>query len=383
MARASTKRGFTFKDFLVKLHLYLGLTLGLLFALLGLTGSMLAFDDEIVRLMNSDKLTSVEQGHMLSLEEATLHMQNWAETHDTKGELADIQPPTGSDGVYSFNYREGRRNVGAYKMDAYSGEILGEFHFTDTFMFTVMQFHEKFLAGGTGKTITGITAGTAFFILLSGYILWWPKKRRFKQAFKIKWNANTMRVLFDSHKAFGAALGLVMIVSAFTGFTMAFPEVFEAPISAFSERTQFQGPFESKDSGGEPLSLSALVMLVDERYSGGTITDIRLPRERTATYRLEVKHTGDIHEDGDTILLLDQYTGAELINWSPSQMTAADSFFNWMRPLHEAQAFGLIHQILFAIAGLLPPFLYVTGVWMWLKKRKLNRKPKRTAAAAA
>ena len=380
MARASTKRGFTFKDFLVKLHLYLGLTLGLLFALLGLTGSMLAFDDEIVRLMNSDKLTSTAQGQMLTLEAATTRMRDWASANNAAGELADIQPPTSSDGVYSFNYREGRRNVGAYKMDAYSGEILGEFRFTDTFMFTVMQFHEKFLAGGTGKTITGITAGTAFFILLSGYILWWPKKRRFKQAFKIKWNANTMRVLFDSHKAFGAALGLVMIVSAFTGFTMAFPEVFEAPISAFSERTQFQGPYESDDNGSDPLTLSSLVASVNERYSNATITNIRLPR---ATYRLELKHAGDIHEDGDTILLIDQYTGVELINWSPSKMTAADSFFNWMRPLHEAQAFGLIHQILFAIAGLLPPFLYITGVWMWLKKRRLNRKPKRMATAAA
>jgi uncharacterized iron-regulated membrane protein len=50
--------------------------------------------------------------------------------------------------------------------------------------------------------------------------------------------------------------------------------------------------------------------------------------------------------------------------------TAGDTFLAWQFPLHSGRAFGLTGRILICVTGLVVAMLSVTGLVIWLKKRR-------------
>jgi uncharacterized iron-regulated membrane protein len=76
------------------------------------------------------------------------------------------------------------------------------------------------------------------------------------------------------------------------------------------------------------------------------------------------------NEYGASAVYLDQYSGAVLDVWDSRELSAGSTLLEWMFPLHNGDALGLIGRLVVFIAGLLPAILFGTGVYMWLKKRR-------------
>jgi len=47
-----------------------------------------------------------------------------------------------------------------------------------------------------------------------------------------------------------------------------------------------------------------------------------------------------------------------------------DTFLAWQFPLHNGEAFGLTGRIAVFVAGIIPALLYISGIFIWWKKRK-------------
>ena len=65
-----------------------------------------------------------------------------------------------------------------------------------------------------------------------------------------------------------------------------------------------------------------------------------------------------------------------------STRRASDGFILWQRILHEGSAFGIPGRIITLLGGLLPSTLMVTGLLMWLRKRRARRAEKVVSVAA-
>ncbi len=88
-------------------------------------------------------------------------------------------------------------------------------------------------------------------------------------------------------------------------------------------------------------------------------------------YRYSVKtdrEMGGIY--GETIAILDADTGALKSLITPDTDSIGDVIHRWAIWLHTARVFGLPMQILICITGLIVTTLSITGVLIWLKKRK-------------
>ncbi|WP_315817284.1 PepSY-associated TM helix domain-containing protein [Paraflavitalea speifideaquila] len=119
---------------------------------------------------------------------------------------------------------EGRSGNTILRVNPYSGQVIslkeqkkGE---TDFFRFILNGHRFLWLPYKIGRPI--VNYGTLIFviILITGLVLWWPKKwtkATRQQSFSVKWKATFKRVNYDLHNVFGFYSLLFLTAIALTG----------------------------------------------------------------------------------------------------------------------------------------------------------------------
>ena len=87
-------------------------------------------------------------------------------------------------------------------------------------------------------------------------------------------------------------------------------------------------------------------------------------------YIYTVKSDYDIGKYGRTILWLDGISGAFIELYLPTGQKAGDTITIWLQDLHMAHVWGLPFKIFVCLMGLVVTMLSITGVYIWLKKRR-------------
>jgi uncharacterized iron-regulated membrane protein len=266
-------------------------------------------------------------------------------------------------------------------IDPYTGSVLGRDREWGTYLVSfIYELHESLLIDELGRTLVGFVA---IFLLVSigtGVFLWWPRSGRVRQAFLPVTGSSRIRRHYQRHKLTGAYSAIVLTVLAFTGLYLAFPTYVIPLVSVFSSVD------DSGDDGGvqshpvsdvPPLSAEQAVELVQRLFPDGRITYIGIPHEAVDAYEMTMHRPGDVRESvGNSMIWLDQYSGAVLKvrDWRTS--TAGDTFVAWLFPLHNGEAFGLIGRWIVFFAGFIPLMLYVTALRMWWLKRQAHLRQK-------
>ena len=70
------------------------------------------------------------------------------------------------------------------------------------------------------------------------------------------------------------------------------------------------------------------------------------------------------------MVIFDANTGELKQLLLPSGQHSGNTVTNWLQTLHEANVFGLPYRIFVCVLGLVIVMLSVTGVVIWLKKRR-------------
>jgi uncharacterized iron-regulated membrane protein len=121
----------------------------------------------------------------------------------------------------------------------------------------LFELHSSLLLEDTGKGILAFVALAYLFLLVTGVVLWWPT--RWPPSLRIVLNRGLLRGLFDLHRTGGAVLGLLIAVSVFTGAYMAWRPLGNF-ISAAVGQEQIKPPVVPKTAAKAPrLSLDELV----------------------------------------------------------------------------------------------------------------------------
>ncbi len=204
---------------------------------------------------------------------------------------------------------------------------------------------------------------------------------RWKPAWVIKTSASAYRINFDIHRAFGLWLWGVLFTVAFTAFSLnLYTEVFYPVMSKVSKVTP--SPFDLR----KPADLHSPIIAT--RTYAQVLASARAEATRRgweapaggAFYSPEYGIYGvAFHEPGGDhgaagvgppYLYYDGRTGALLGDSQPWKGTAADIFVQAQFPLHSGRILGIPGRILISLTGVVVAALSVTGVVIWLKKRK-------------
>jgi uncharacterized iron-regulated membrane protein len=217
------------KPVLLKLHRWVGLGICLWAAGLGLSGTILAFREQIESVVypsyflqspagapNFDKMVESVQARYPDRQIVVFHrdgvypneaMHINLSRRSTEDDPVDIQAPT-------FNALFDP-DIEVFVNPA-TGEILGERPFLN-WMHIIYDFHTTLLAPINGKSYMGALGLALFFILISGIVYWWPRANWFWRSFRVVTDRGPRRFLRDIHTVGGAVTAIFLILSVTSG----------------------------------------------------------------------------------------------------------------------------------------------------------------------
>ncbi len=368
----------------LKIHLWLGLTLGLLLSIYGITGSLLVFHAEIDEWLYPELLV-VEQpldGRYQPLLELfaagkTVMPANAKQTFATYPRNASAALKI----TYALPVAEGTENwsvtVNPYTATPTGKQLLGRS--TDwlpaTFTKIIFKLHYALLITDThlSSAVVGLSAALLIISCLTGLIIWWPLAGRWLTALTFKANSSCIRFNYDLHKTSGFYTVLVMLPLLFSGIYMVLPHNVVPVLELFSPVTyRYWHQSTPLQNHNQALSMDQAVTLAMQRYPDGRPHWIYGAPNPLQTYTVcldGVKAAGSYLQR--RCVVMDRYSGHILDLDDPSlpTATAGEVITHWQWPLHSGQAFGMPGRILVFITGLICPVLFLTGVIRWLQKR--------------
>src|SRR3954471_24435152 len=94
--------------------------------------------------------------------------------------------------------------------------------------------HDNLLAGDTGRLVNGFGAMTLALLIVTGVVLWWPGRTRWRRSLIVPRPSRTRRFTWHLHSAL-ALWGLLLLVAwAVTGIYFAFPDPFNGLFDALA-----------------------------------------------------------------------------------------------------------------------------------------------------
>ncbi len=182
-------------------HLWLGLLSSIIIFTVCLTGSIYAFKNQVEDLVNYKAVFVSEIGQK-SISPDTL--------------VADFEKRYGTATTIKLFPKSGNRSVMISSFSRDSPGVVAYYHPGDGrflslqgkscagFFEFILELHRFLLAGDVGKLINGIAVFIFVFMLMSGFVLWLPKKlKNLYKSMKIRWNARFYRLNYDLHNVLG------------------------------------------------------------------------------------------------------------------------------------------------------------------------------------
>ena len=411
-----------FRKSAVMLHRIVGLTIAAFLFVSGMTGAVISWDHELDEWLNPHLTDARAPGPALS----AIDLAHRIESRDPRVRVTFIPLAREAGHAYVFGV-EGRTDTTAGRqyeigfneifVDPASGEELGRREWgqvwpitRETLVSFLYKLHyslhipEMWGIDTWGMWILGVIAILWTLDCFVGLYLTFPVRKasnrnradavarqlakgwwaRWKPAWKIKSRGSAYRFTFDIHRAFSLWSWVLLLLLAFTAFSLnLYREVFYPVMSIVSQVTP--SPFEvrtptDRHAPIEPrIGFEAVLARADgeARGRGWQIPAGSLFYAPTyGVYAVSFFHPGDDHGAagvGPASLYYDGLDGSLLGERLPWQGTAADIFVQAQFPLHSGRILGLPGRILVSVMGVVVATLSVTGVAIWSRKRMARR----------
>jgi uncharacterized iron-regulated membrane protein len=384
-SRIGRRREVARKVFL-QLHRTIGLFVGAVFVLVGLSGAVLAFREDIDELLNASimRVDTPSQASYRSPDEI-LGAAFAAMPADGKAERLTMPRHPGSAAAITFMVETDDLETDVYQLfvDPYTAKVKGQrlyqhrgSIFSQPFIPFLMTFHWTLLLGVNNAYVLGSLAILVFFSILVGLYLWFPLNGAWRLGLKIKWKASAERLAYDVHRSVGIYCAAILLVMLFTGIAMIFKPATRSVTTLFSpvrHKIDF-GKSEPLPSQS-PIGVGAAVAAADKIFPDGRLHWILLPSAPSGVYVVG-KQSDDEPNQTKTSrnVSVDQYSGEVLQVQDRNGFTAGEKFLEWLFPLHSGEAFGAVGRSIVLFIGLTPLALYVTGFLRWRQKRRAQRR---------
>ena len=389
------------RTFWVSLHRYVGLAMTIFLVMVGLTGSLLAFLPELEKVINPQWSVQVTNEKMLE----PIAFINLATASD---------PYLTVDAIYLNSYvakvsvsstNSDHADFNQLLFNPYNGVLLGQRNHGDVsqgiseIMPFIYELHYSLALDDLGLWLLGITALAWTLDCFVGFYLTLPTAKirrptlgsvstksfwqRWQPAWLIKWSASKTRITFDLHRAGGLWLWIALLVFAWSSVFMNLGSVYTPVMQAVSDYHQ---PWTEIPDLPQPLTNPAISWQQAYDIAQGELNKLSAEQavqilqpagfwinRAKGFYVYAVKSSADIQDHGgQTRIVIDATTGAVIMTLLGTGQYSGNTITTWLMALHMANIWGLPYKIFVCILGLAIVMLSVTGVLIWLKKRRAN-----------
>lgn len=207
-----------------KIHLWLSVPVGLIIVCICFSGASMVFQKDIIQALNPQLYKVESKGTPLSADSLMKVASNsLPDSVQATGMTISVNPERS----YQINLTKPWN--GALFINQYTGRVLGVK--PDYPFFQAMyRLHTALLGQPThggeaslGERIVGIVTLLMVFILITGFIVWYPKTLRLlRMRLQVSIRRGWKRFLYDLHVSAGAYALLLLLACALTGLTWSF-----------------------------------------------------------------------------------------------------------------------------------------------------------------
>jgi uncharacterized iron-regulated membrane protein len=342
------------RKLLLTLHRYAALATGVFVVFLGVSGSIMAFEEQLDHVFHPHLFVVTPQAQARSLAELGAAASKTHPGAQASGYGMSVSP----DLSYSVSFRGT-----AIFVNQHTGEVLGT-RSGPTWLSNVHQFHLRLLAGEVGKKIVSWVGVVILFLLVSGFYLWWPQKRA-----AIEWGGASLRVWFDLHNAVGIFSLAFLLLLTITGVIIGFESVSTPVLYTLSGSTPPQSDFQATPQPGvTPQTPDQAVAIARAALPGAAPIAVNVPGPK-GVYRVALRYPEDLTPGGRSRVYIDPYGGRVLMADSSRTTVAGARLVIANRAIHTGDLFGIPSKAVMALASLMVALQVVSGVVMWWKRR--------------
>jgi uncharacterized iron-regulated membrane protein len=343
---------------LLIVHLILALAAGAVITVLGVTGSIMAFEPEIDRVQNAALMTVTPSGNPHSLLEIGDAVRKAYPGERVDGFTVGATPTDAC--IVSVP----RAQV---YVDSYTLRVLGRRSNGANWLASVHQIHLRLFTTTTwGRQVVRWSGVVLVFLLVSGLYLWWPTKR-----VRLTTGASPFRTWFDLHNAVGifslVFLLLLSLTGVFIGFDgamvpLAYQLTRSTPSAQASTRvTAVKGARQISPDRALEIARGALP---------GTSPFYVPVVSPTAAYVVRSRFPEDRTPGGRSLVIIDSYTGRVMFAEGSRTAPGGRRVEILNRAVHTGDVFGVPSKIVMSLASLMAPVQLVTGLMLWLRRKR-------------
>lgn len=328
-----------------QIHLWTGIAIGLYVIAISVSGSALFFRSRILAAAPGRRVVA-GTGRLLTRDElsaaALRAYPNYQVSRVWQGTIPGQE-------VEIWLRRGSRQKQRIF--DPYTGKDLGEaVPYSLQAITWLLDLHVNLTAGHKGRIINGVAAIVLTMLALTGAVIWWPGVKNWRRSLTVNPRTNWKRLNWELHSTVGFWTFAFLLMWSFTGVYLVFP-----------------GPFQAAIQRVLPLDYYRLV---------GAVSQPAAPVMESAA-------------GAPVIQVADE--GAKPVRKRRRPVfhySAGDKIIRAFYALHFGNFAGLGTRIVWAIFGLAPAVLFLTGVVMWWNRvlsreaRRMRRAGAETAAAA-
>lgn len=389
----------SFRKVLFWVHLIAGVIAGLAIAVMCFTGTVLAFEKELVAWSERDaRVVAVPPAASVPLKLEDLQRKLRESRPEARPQTVVIQ----NDPTAAVAFSGGRTST--FYVNPHSGDVrVPQSTAVATFMQTMVSWHRYLNFSGEvsrprGKLVNGI-CNIAFCVLaITGLYLWMPRYWSWRALRPSLWftqNETSKARDWNWHNVVGFWCAPILIVLTLTAMPISFRWAGAMLYTLTGTEMPASGPQSSgapgapvdvptPPAGAQAVSVSSLLATVQERTPDWKSITVRLPAAparadagaKPQPVTFTVREASSWPRTATITFSMDPFTGVVLKREGYEDLTAARQARAWTRFLHTGEAVGWVGQLLAGLASAGGLVLTWTGLALaW--RRFFGAKPSR------
>lgn len=370
-AGVAPRRSLTLRRALLLGHRWVGLVLGLVLVLLGVTGSILSFQREIDAALNPALFRASGPA-----DPAIGYAEILRRAEAASGRPAgSIRPPDAVWPVWIVSppRQRGGPPAASLHYDPANGALLGERDARGSFIAVTRQLHETLLLRDWGghEAVGWLGVVTVLFSV-TGIWLWWPKAGAFGAALVTIRRRPSVVFNLDLHRVTGIWMAGVLAVVGFSGVAIIFPQWFRPLLGIAAPSQPAPAPPRREPTAVDADAAAAAALA---QLPGQVVSGVTLPSRQRQAWQVSLRPAdGSPEVRARSFVAIDPWSGAVLEERGPRTRSLGEEALAMQRWLHGGALLGWPGRLLVFLSGIAMPVLFVTGLAAWLIRRRNRRR---------
>jgi uncharacterized iron-regulated membrane protein len=235
----------------------------------------------------------------------------------------------------------------------------------------VYMLHEELLLHDRGAMLVGLSGLLLASMALTGLWIGWPKRRGWRAALRPGlWHGWRTR-LYGWHRLSGLLAAAALVVIPLSGAAMALrPGLW----SLLERTTSLHTPYKpAGDLSDRVVGPEVAWAAARRAFPDGRFVRLTMPGAKSPAYLVRVLRPGELRAwSGTSNVVVDAGSGRVLARYNALAAPWPNWLYDAAFSVHNGEAAGLTGRLLVMLAGLSLPILYVTGVLVWVRKRRIR-----------